>query len=157
MKSIIVFHSYHHNNTRKIAEVISNIIGSDIKSTFEVNEKQLSEYNLIGFGSGIDSGRHYKELLDFADNLSTVDKKECFIFSTSAIQGETKVKKDHTKLRKILELKGFDVVDEFSCKGFNTNSFLKYIGGMNKNRPNEEDLNNAEKFASTLNELSGIN
>jgi len=46
--------------------------------------------------------------------------------------------------------KGYSVIGEFSCKGFNTNSFLKYFGGMNKDRPNSEDLKNAEKFASSL-------
>jgi flavodoxin len=42
------------------------------------------------------------------------------------------------------------IVDEFACKGYNTNSFLKYIGGMNKGRPNKEDLEHAEAFARNL-------
>jgi flavodoxin len=42
------------------------------------------------------------------------------------------------------------IVDEFSCKGFNTNSFLKYFGGMNKGRPNAEDLKHAEEFVQNL-------
>jgi hypothetical protein len=29
-------------------------------------------------------------------------------------------------------------------------SFLKYIGGMNKGRPNAEDLKHAEEFAENL-------
>jgi flavodoxin len=76
--------------------------------------------------------------------------KKCFIFSTSAIQGEKKVANDHAALRKILLSKGYEIAGEFSCKGFNTNAFLKYFGGMNKNSPNEEDLNNAMRFASKL-------
>ena len=154
MKSIIVLHSYHHNNTRKVAEAIGDIIGACIKSPMETNEEEFLEFNLIGFGSGIDSGKHYKELLDFVDKLPSVENKKCFIFSTSAIQGEEKVKKDHTRLRDILLWKGYEVIGEFSCKGFNTNSFLKYFGGMNKNRPNNEDINNAKKFASKLKVLS---
>jgi flavodoxin len=42
------------------------------------------------------------------------------------------------------------VVDEFNCKGFNTNSFLKLFGGINKGRPNDEDLRKAAEFASKL-------
>lgn len=57
---------------------------------------------------------------------------------------------DHKTLRKILQNKGFLIVNEFSCKGYNTNSVLKYIGGMNKNRPNDEDIKNAETFAEEL-------
>jgi flavodoxin len=42
------------------------------------------------------------------------------------------------------------IVDEFNCHGFNTNSFLKHFGGMNKGRPNDEDLKHAEEFAQNL-------
>ena len=64
--------------------------------------------------------------------------------------GKAKVAADHLLLREKLQSKGYVIVDEFSCKGFNTNSFLKYFGGMNKGRPNAEDLKNAEKFAQKL-------
>lgn len=57
---------------------------------------------------------------------------------------------DHKVLRDILISKGYQIVDEFSCVGFNTNSFLKYFGGLNKDRPNAEDLNEAAKFAERL-------
>jgi flavodoxin len=40
--------------------------------------------------------------------------------------------------------------DEFSCSGFNTNKFLKRFSGINKGRPNEEDLKSAEIFAENL-------
>jgi flavodoxin len=61
--------------------------------------------------------------------------------------GEKKTKKDHEALRTKLVEKGFNIIDEFSCKGFNTNSFLKIFGGMNKGRPNIDDLKKAESFA----------
>ena len=53
----------------------------------------------------------------------------------------------HTPLREKLLSKGYMIVDEFNCLGFNTNSFLKYFGGINKGRPNAEDLKDAEEFA----------
>lgn len=42
------------------------------------------------------------------------------------------------------------IVDEFNCAGFNTNSFIKLFGGINKGRPNAEDLKHAEEFAQNL-------
>jgi len=89
-------------------------------------------------------------MLELARKLQPVQGNKAFIFSTSAILGEKKVKKDHTALRDILISKGYQIVDEFACKGYNTNSFLKYIGGMNKGRPNAEDIKNAEDFARRL-------
>jgi flavodoxin len=64
--------------------------------------------------------------------------------------GKDKVAEDHTPLREKLQSKGYIVVDEFACKGFNTNSFLRHFGGMNKGRPNEKDLKKAEDFARKL-------
>lgn len=150
IKCLIIVCSYHHNNTAKIACEFSKVLNATIKTTDEVTLEELQEYDLIGFGAGIDSGRHYKPLIDLADRLPNVKKKAGFIFSTSAIQGENKVKKDHLLLRQKLESKGYTIIGEFSCKGFNTNSVLKYFGGMNKNRPNSEDLMNAKHFACEI-------
>lgn len=155
MKSLIVVYSYHHNNTAKIAQVFSEVLGAPIKTPDQVSLEELAQYDLIGFGAGIDSGKHYKPILDLADRLPVVAGQKGFIFSTSAIQGAEKILKDHALLREKLSAKGFIIVDEFSCKGFNTNSFLKYFGGMNKGRPNSEDLRKAESFATKLYQLSG--
>lgn len=150
MKQLILIYSYHHNNTQKIADVMGNVLNAEVKSILDLDSINLDEYQVIGFGAGIDSGHHYKQLLDYASNLDNVDKSKCFIFSTSAVQGEKKVFKDHLQLRNILTNKGYDIVDEFSCKGFNTNLFLKYFGGMNKDRPNQDDFDNAANFAKRI-------
>jgi hypothetical protein len=42
------------------------------------------------------------------------------------------------------------VIGEFGCAGWNTNSFLRFFGGLNKGRPNAEDLRNAEEFARSV-------
>ena len=87
-----------------------------------------------------------------------VTGKKAFIFSTCgvpiAVAGQGQLDeysvKCHSSLRKKLQAKGYQIVDEFICAGFNTNSFLKLFGGINKGRPNAEDLKNAEKFAENL-------
>jgi len=149
-KSLLVLYSYHHNNTAKIADAFAKVLDAQIKTPQQINPEELQEYNLIGFGSGIYSAKHHKALLDLVDKLPQVTNKKAFIFSTSAIMGEAKVTKDHSTLREKLQSKGYMIVDEFSCKGFNTNSFLKLFGGMNKGRPNAEDLKHAEEFAQKL-------
>ena len=150
MKSLVIVYSYHHHNTDKIAKVFANILDVQIKKPQQINPEELKKYDLIGFGSGIYGAQHHESLLDLADNLPQVTNKKAFIFSTSAIMGKNKVADDHSNLRKKLESKGYKIVNEFACKGFNTNSFLKYFGGMNKGRPNADDLGRAEKFAQNL-------
>jgi flavodoxin len=150
MKSLIVCFSYHHNNTQKIAEVFAKILDAQIKTPQQTNSEELEQYDFVGFGAGIDSGKHYKELLDFANKLPQVTNKKAFIFSTSGVSNEKYKVKIHSTLKETLESKGYIIVDEFNCKGFNTNSFLKYFGGMNQGRPNSEDLKTAEQFAFSL-------
>jgi flavodoxin len=146
----LVVYSYHHNNTQKIADAIAKVLNAEIKAPQQTEPQMLIEYDLVGFGAGIDSGKHYRELLDFADKLPQVDDKKGFIFSTAGITGDKKRIKDHTKLRQKLTTKGYRIVDEFQCKGFNTNSFLKVLGGMNKESPTADDLKHAEEFAQNL-------
>jgi flavodoxin len=158
MKSLIVVHSYHHNNTQKVAQAMAKVLDAKVKSPQQTNPEELNQYDLVGFGSGIDSGKHYKEILEFADTLPQVINKKAFVFSTSGmpigISGQQRLEeytsKCHTNLKETLQTKGYTIVDEFGCAGFNTNKFLKYFGGINKGRPNSEDLKHAEAFAEKL-------
>jgi len=150
IKSLLVLFSYHHKNTEKIANVFAKILDAQIKTPQQINPEEFQDYSLIGFGSGIYDAKHHKDLLDLADKLPQVTNRKAFIFSTSAMMGKAKVAEDHSLLREKLQSKGYVIVDEFACKGFNTNSFMKYFGGMNKGRPNAKDLQHAEKFAQNL-------
>jgi len=128
MKTLLVLFSYNHNNTEKVASVFAKVLDAQIKTPRQTRPDELQEYGLVGFGSGIDSDRHYQVLLDFADKLTQLKNKSAFIFSTSAMTGEEKLVKDHAVLREKLQSKGFKIVDEFQCLGFNTNGFLKLFG-----------------------------
>ena len=150
MKSLLVLFSYHHNNTQKIADVFARVLDAQIKTPQQINPGELQEYGLIGFGSGIYGAKHHESLLDLADNLPQATAGKAFLFSTGGMTDEDKVAADHSPLREKLESKGYVIVDEFQCVGFNTNSFLKLFGGMNKGRPNAEDLKHAEEFAHNL-------
>ena len=150
MKSLVIVISIHHNNTVKIGNTIAKVLDTRIKNPKDVKPEELADYDLVGFGSGIYGAKHHASLLKLVDNLPQVNNKKAFLFSTGGITNENKVLKDHSKLREKLESRGYIIVDNFQCKGFNTNSFLKYFGGMNKGRPNVEDLKNAEVFAQNL-------
>ena len=158
MKCLLIVYSYHHNNTQKVAEVMAKVLDAEIKTPQQTNPEEIQKYDLVGFGSGIDSGKNYKELLDFADRLPQVTDKKAFVFSTSGmpirISGQQELDeythKCHKTIKETLQSKGYTIVDEFGCAGFNTNKFLKWLGGINKGRPNAEDLKHAKDFALKL-------
>jgi len=154
LKSLLVLVSYHHNNTEKIAKVLAKVLDAPIKKPQRVETEELQEYDLIGFGSGIYDFKNHELLLELADKLPQVSDGKAFIFSTSAVRVDSRIFRNargfHTPLREKLQSKGYVIVDEFNCAGFNTNSIIKLIGGMNKGRPNAEDLKDAEEFAQNL-------
>ena len=73
-----------------------------------------------------------------------------FIFSTAGAKQNPLFNRGHKSVREILQVKNFNIVGEFDCLGYDTNSFLKYFGGINKGRPNEKDIKGAEDFAKSL-------
>ncbi len=159
MKSMVVVCSYHHGNTEKVAGPMAEVLGARTVSPQKVDPKELEAYDLIGFGSGIYDGAHHKKLLDFADSLPPAKDKKAFLFSTdgvprflmkSSVALHSKMLQDHAALREKLQAKGYEVLGEFNCAGYNTNSFLKYFGGFNQGRPDAQDLERAAGFARSL-------
>ncbi len=73
-------------------------------------------------------------------------EKELFIISTSGF-GNARYR---AELRKVIEEKGYQVVDDFACKGWDTYGPSKLFGGINKGRPKAKDLGRAREFARGL-------
>ena len=156
LRSLVVVFSYHHGNTEKIANACAHVLGAGVKTPQQVRPEEIAEYDLVGFGSGIYSATFDVSVLDLADQLQDVSGKKAFLFSTygapGAFAGGDFVKNNHSQIREKLQVKGYTVIGEFGCAGWNTNSYLKYFGGLNKGRPNAEDLKNAEAFAREMKE-----
>ena len=153
-KSIVFIYSYHHMNTQKIGKAIAAKINAPIIDIHANSEPiDLETYDLVGFGAGIDTGKHYPAMIEYVEKMPNVQNKKAFIFSTSGIYSAKKMLSDHKALRSLLQNKGFKIVSEFGCKGHDTVSFLKFFGGINKGRPNAEDIKNAETFAGKLMEI----
>jgi flavodoxin len=154
VKSLVVVFSYHHNNTEKVARVIANVLGAGVKTPQQVRPEEIAEYDLVGFGSGIYSATFDPSVLDLADRLPQVSDKKVFLFSTygapAFIANREFIEKNHQQIREKLKAKGYTIIGEFGCAGWNTNSFLRFFGGLNKGRPNAEDLRHAEEFARSV-------
>ena len=146
MKTLIIYKSVHNMCTEKLAKRMAGELSAAISQPIEAMIKKINQYDLVGFGSGIYDAMHHPALLDLADKLPDLKRKRVFLFSTAGVIS----KHFHDRLKEKLVQKNATMVDDFYCKGFNTNSFLKYFGGMNKGRPNEDDLNRAAQFARRM-------
>jgi flavodoxin len=146
VKTLIIYKSVHHGNTLKIAKVMADVLEAELMDLKDASVNFIEEYDLIGFGSGIYKARPHKELIKFIDDLNKVKSKKAFVFTTSGI-GYSRY---NSFLKNKLSEKYFEIVGEFSCKGFDTWGPFKYIGGISKGKPDKDDLKNAENFANDL-------
>ena len=144
-KTVIIYASTHHGNTRKLIEVISEKYQIDIIDAIEQKFANLSEYDLIGFASGIDFGKFYDAVEQFLkDNLP--ENKAVFFMYTCARDD-----KDFTYTMRTEALKRHALLlGEYGCRGYNTYGAWKVIGGMNKHHPTKKELDGAVQFYELL-------
>lgn len=145
MRVLIIYHSEHHQNTEKIARTMATKIEAEFKEAKDVNTEDINNHDILGFGSGVYNGRFHKDISEIIDNIPYQDNKKSFIFSTTGSMTYSRLA--HDRFRSLLIKKGFKVIGEFSCLGFDTALTRE---GINKGRPDKEDLENAEGFIESI-------
>lgn len=141
MKALIIYKSVHHKNTEKIAKAIAKALGAELIGPEQFQGAE--GFDLVGFGSGIYHSRHHKALFELLDRATGLQGKKVFMFSTAGMVREI----NHRSLKEKLEEREAVIIGDFSCEGLDSYSFLKYFGGINKGKPNDKDLREAEQFA----------
>ncbi|MGC9444647.1 MAG: flavodoxin family protein [Candidatus Methanospirareceae archaeon] len=150
MKAIIIYASRHQGNTAKVARAIAGVLNAELVTVDQAYGTALNEYDLVGLGSGIYWGKHDKELLTLVRAWPVHGNRKAFIFSTSGRAEGRIFNRYNRRLRNALTEKGFTIIGEFSCRGYETIWPFKLLGGLNKGRPNEADLAAATRFAHRL-------
>lgn len=146
MKTIIFYRSSYRGNTLKIAQSMAEALSADLMSIDNVNSTDLSQYDLIGFGSAINFAAHDIRLQRFVAEQNLAGKN-VFIFSTRC---RPLLGAYHRPLRRIIESKGAIVAGEFSCRGYDRTGPWVLLDGYNKSRPNERDIFKARLFAEKM-------
>jgi flavodoxin len=157
-KCLILCKSVHHGNTAEVARALAagfrfaGVLDDDVITAAPeaVPFTSLTDCRLIGLGSGVYYGRTHESLFDWLGGLpdATVATVPAFVFSTSGLPFLAKLW--HWPLKTLLARKGFEVVGEFSCRGFDTWGPLWFAGGLNRRHPDEQDLERAREFARKL-------
>ncbi len=147
LKVLIIYHSEHHGNTKKIAKAMGEKINADVLNAADVDINIFKKYDICGFGSGVYNGKLHDELSEILSKLSLKDNKKAFIFSTTGSKAYSSMA--HKQIRPTLEEKGFEIIGEFSCLGFDTALTSE---GINQGRPNTHDISEAEDFIAGIND-----
>ena len=146
-KICIVYDSMHNMNTEKLVlSLKENYNDVDIIKVNNFDINAIDNYTKIGLASGIYWGRFSKNIEELLDKILDSDVKNLFFIYTSGI-GKVRYEK---KLIKRLEEKNKICLGIFSCKGFDKYGPFKLIGGINKGKPNEKDIQNLIKFFENI-------
>ena len=140
-KSILIYASKHHGNTYKLVNAISEEYDIAMIDATKESIVDLQEYEVIGFASGIDFGKFYEEIENFAKNNLPIKKKVFFLYTCAMDRdGFT------DSIKEIALEKEAVILGEYGCKGYNTYGPWKVIGGMNKKHPTEAEVKSAVEF-----------
>lgn len=154
MKTLLVCVSVEHGNTRKVMGAMAEVLGASIIEPEGItNIQDLHDYDLIGFVAGIYYGFHHKRLRKFINQIPPGQSQKAFLVTTNGITNNFYIKLlsiNINTLKSILARKGIEIIDDFSCGGISDWAFFKLVGGINKGRPNANDLADAQKFAQDL-------
>ena len=131
MKTVIMYASVHHNNTKELVCAIAAENDIDVVDATKITEKDLSGYDLIGFASGIYFGKMHQSVINFAE-VNLPENKDVFLMCTYG------GKPVFDSIKKIVKEKQGRIVGEFSCKGFDTFGPFKLIGGISKGHPDKK-------------------
>lgn len=148
--ALVLCKSVHHGNTQKVANRIATELGALVVDPEHAMLPSAGALGLIGIGSGIYYGRFHKSVRNWLKSLpaDAGEGHRAFVYSTSGLPFLSRIY--HRPLRRGLEEKGFEVVGEFSCRGYDTYGLMCLIGGLNRTHPDEQDLLRAEQFATRL-------
>lgn len=141
MKTAIVYYSKHHENTKKILDAIAEKNDVILIDATKNPINDLSEYDCVGFASGIYYSKFQRKLLEYAENYMPEGKQTFFIYTYGA------EKKGYTKaIAEAVKKHNAKILGEFGCYGFNTFGPFKLIGGIAKGHPDKADIDNALSF-----------
>lgn len=144
-RTAIIYASKHHGSTYKLVKAISEKYDIDSIDAENIHFMDLSPYDLIGFASGIDFGKFYPSVEQFLKDNLPENKKVFFLYTCA---------KKHPKFTEHIKGevlgRGAVIMGEYGCRGYNTYGPWKIIGGMNKNHPSKEEVEEAIRFYETI-------
>lgn len=127
-------------NTKRLAEAIANELGVE---ALPINIPISEQVDFLFLGNSYYAFTIAPEVGAFVSGLSKDKVGKIINFGTAAMMKST-----YKKVRTVASKVGIPVLDkEFHCKG--------EFKGMNKGRPNEDDLKAAREFARNIKKEMG--
>lgn len=142
MKTAIAYYSQHHGNTKKLLDAIKAVDENvTLIDVVEKHEVDLNGYDRIGFASGIYYSSFAKQVLNFA-SVNLPVKKDVFFIATCGAPR----KNYFNAIRQVTQDKECRELGAHLTLGYDTFGPFKFVGGIQKGHPTEEEIQAAVDF-----------
>ena len=146
-KIIIFYYSYSSMSTEKLVKGIQAAFPNiEILLLPSEEKNDVTSYDYVGFASGIYAWDFGKPVYQKLEKLTGLEGKKCFSLCTSTAGYEK-----YTQYPKeAIEKKGGKFIGGWGCPGKAVFFPLNIFGGVNKVRPNEEDIKTGSEYLKKL-------
>ena len=145
-RTLILYASPHHGNTRRLAGAMAEAAGADLCDLLREPLPDLSGYELVGAASGIYYGKLHPKVLGVLRQLTPRPGQRIFLAYTCGLRYRAYEK----PVLKELGQRGIDCAGCYSCRGYDTFGPFGKIGGIAKGRPSAEELRRGAEFLLRL-------
>ena len=146
MKTVIIFASTHHGNTKKVAEHMAKSVSADLIDITQNRNPDISMYEMVGLASGVYFHSFHETLKNFVQNASFKENQKVFLVATCGVAYI-----DYTKgIKKLLKQKNVECAGSFQCRGYDTYGIFGKLGGIAKGHPNQQELKKAADFIKNI-------
>ena len=149
MRTVIVYRSYHHGNTKKLIDAIvaahPEVDLIDVDGLGKKETPDLSGYQLVGYASGIYYGKFDKTVMRVA---SETMRDGDFIFTIC-----TYGSKDNgfsQDIQNLCKLHQAAYVGGYGCNGYDSYGPFKLVGGLQEKHPTDLEIEAAAAFYDAL-------
>lgn len=148
--NITIIYFSQTGNTQKVADVMVEVFkgkGHDVKAVplKKATSDDIGATDILGIGTPCFSSQAPTPVKEFLRGLPALDSRRAFVFATSG-GAPGRVLYDLTRL---LKDKGAEVIGGFLARGKLSHPAPCIVGRM-PDRPNEDDLAEARRFASAI-------
>jgi len=144
--ALLIVESIYNGHTLRLAQAMANKIDCRIVNADTASNLDLSQYKVIGWGSGIYFCQHHPKLIELAIKLTPQNQK-AFVFCT---HGNPKVGRYQDRLANALKEKNRIIIGQFHTVGFDGAGPFRLFGGGHKGRPHEGDCEKAARFIKKI-------
>ena len=145
MKVLIIYHSEHHGNTKKVLEAIAQQEDVTLLKASDSSSLNWSDFDLIGLASGIYYQKFHKDILDSAEKNLPIGKKVFFLYTCGVKRNSYT-----DAIRQVAETKKAQILGSYGCLGFDTFGPFKLVGGIAKGHPDDKDISDVLDFYHKL-------